>query len=158
MNKKETQRTGLLKYILFAPIIAGLVFGNSLQAQDNTKSSESKEETVQTEVKKDSVYMVVDVLPSFPGGDKALAEYLSKNLKYPKVAAKEGKQGRVICRFIVRSTGEIDDIEVLRSVRIDLDSEAIRVIRNMPKWIPGKQDGKEVDVYYSIPIRFQLPK
>ncbi len=101
-------------------------------------------------------FQVAEVMPSFPGGDKELMSYLSKNLKYPVIAAEQGIQGRVVLRFVVGKDGEISNIEVVRSLESSCDKEAIRVVKSMPRWIPGKQNGKSVPVYFSLPVRFQL--
>ena len=104
----------------------------------------------------DVVFMVVESMPSFPGGDAALFKYLSDNIKYPVIAQESGIQGRVICQFVVNRDGSIVDIEVVRSVDRSLDAEAIRVISGMPKWSPGKQRGKTVRVKYTLPVNFRL--
>lgn len=102
------------------------------------------------------VFMVVESMPSFPGGDAALFKYLSDNIKYPVIAQETGVQGRVICQFVVNRDGSIVDIEVVRSVDKSLDAEAVRVISKMPKWTPGKQRGKTVRVKYTLPVNFRL--
>lgn len=102
------------------------------------------------------VFMVVESMPSFPGGDAALFKYLSDNIKYPVIAQESGIQGRVICQFVVNRDGSIVDIEVVRSVDKSLDAEAVRVISKMPKWTPGKQRGKTVRVKYTLPVNFRL--
>ncbi len=104
----------------------------------------------------DVVFMVVESMPSFPGGDAALFKYLSENIKYPVIAQESGIQGRVICQFVVNRDGSIVDIEVVRSVDRSLDAEAKRVIASMPKWSPGKQRGKSVRVKYTLPVNFRL--
>jgi periplasmic protein TonB len=102
------------------------------------------------------IFMVVESMPTFPGGDAALFKYLSDNIKYPVIAQESGIQGRVICQFVVNRDGSIVDIEVVRSVDRSLDAEAVRVIQNMPKWTPGKQRGKTVRVKYTLPVNFRL--
>jgi len=99
-----------------------------------------------------------EVLPSFPGGEKALLEFLANNLMYPVAAAEQGIQGRVIVRFTVNANGSVTDISVMRSEDSSLDKEAIRVVEKMPKWEPGKQGGQAVAVYYTLPILFKLPE
>lgn len=101
-------------------------------------------------------FQVAEVMPTFPGGDRELMAYLNKNLKYPVIAAEQGIQGRVVLRFVVGKDGEISSIEVQRSLEASCDKEAIRVVKSMPRWIPGKQNGKAVPVYFSLPVRFQL--
>lgn len=104
----------------------------------------------------EEVLTVVDVMPMFPGGDKALLEFLAKNIKYPVEDQKTGTQGRVIASFTVDKKGNIVDPEVLRGVSPSLDAEALRVISLMPVWQPGKQDGKPANVRYTVPITFRL--
>jgi protein TonB len=106
--------------------------------------------------KSDKVYDVVEQMPSFPGGNGALLEYLATHVKYPVVAQKNGVQGRVIVSFIVECDGSITDVRVERSVDPSLDREAIRVVSSMPNWIPGKLKGSPVRVKYNVPIMFYL--
>ena len=98
----------------------------------------------------------VEEMPSFPGGLSALFNYLSMNVKYPIVAEENGIQGRVIVAFIVEKDGSITDARVVKSIDPSLDREALRVIRSMPRWIPGKQDGVPVRVKYNVPVNFRL--
>lgn len=107
----------------------------------------------------DVVFEVVEEMPVYPnGGMNGLLQYLAKNIKYPVNAQTKGIQGRVSVQFIVNKDGSISDVGILRSVDPDLDAEALRVIKTMPKWIPGKQRGKEVRVRYTVPIMFGLQK
>ena len=99
---------------------------------------------------------VAEQMPSFPGGENALMEFLSKNTKYPSVAEENGIQGRVVCTFVVETNGSITDVKVVRAVDPALDREAVRVIKSMPKWIPGKQNGKAVRVTYTVPVTFKF--
>lgn len=102
------------------------------------------------------IHIRVEKLPEFPGGQDALNRYLVRNIKYPLLAQENGIQGRVICQFVVNSDGSIVDISVVRGVEESIDKEAIRVIKSMPKWTPGRQGGKNVRVKYTLPIRFKL--
>ena len=102
------------------------------------------------------VFDVVEVMPSFPGGQAALFEWLSKNIKYPVVAEENGVQGRVIVTFVVERNGSITDVQVVKSVDPSLDKEAVRVVKAMPHWIPGKQNGSAVRVKYTLPVTFRL--
>ena len=120
---------------------------------DNSKSSIG-----QKSVSEDEIYDVVDIPPEFPGGQEALMKYVSENIHYPADAQKKGIQGRVICNFIVRKDGSIADVKVVRGVDPLLDKEAIRMINSMPKWQPGMQRGKVVDVRFTLPIVFRLQK
>ncbi len=102
------------------------------------------------------VYDIVEQMPEFPGGTQALFEYLDENREYPIVAQENGVQGRVVVSFVVEADGSIDGVRVTRSVDPSLDREAARVISEMPKWIPGKRNGKAVAVKYNIPVTFRL--
>lgn len=102
------------------------------------------------------VFSVVEKMPQFPGGDSELINYLSQNIKYPVEAQKAGIQGRVICQFIIGRDGAINNVKVVRSVDLNLDAEAVRVIKAMPSWQPGEQRGKKVNVEYTLPINFRL--
>ena len=113
-------------------------------------------EPVKPKVEESKVFEVVEQMPSFPGGDVALMQYLSKNIKYPPVAEEMGIQGRVICTFVVERDGSVSDIRIARSVDPSLDKEAIRVVSGMPKWIPGRQNGQMVRVKYTLPVTFRL--
>ena len=104
----------------------------------------------------DLVFTVVEVMPEFPGGQGALLQFLAKSIKYPVIAQQNGIQGRVTCSFVVGKDGVIRNIEVIRGVDPSLDLEATRVISMMPKWKPGMQKGKEVNVKYTVPVTFRL--
>ena len=105
---------------------------------------------------KDLVFDVVEKMPSFPGGYQALFDYLEKNIKYPAKAVKNKIQGRVILQFIVDEKGRLSDIKVVKSVDASLDAEAVRVVKAMPRWNPGTQQGKAVKVRYTLPVTFRL--
>jgi protein TonB len=109
------------------------------------------------EEEEEVVFVIVEKMPEFPGGQQALFKYLSENVKYPVIAQENGIQGRVICQFVVNKDGAIVDVEVVRSGGDpSLDKEAIRVIKSMPKWKPGQQRGKPVRVKYTVPVNFKL--
>jgi TonB family protein len=106
-------------------------------------------------LKKDtSDFKIVEVLPIFPGGDKAMFRYISKNLKYPKEAKENRIHGDVTVSFIVSMEGKIKDVTIEKGLGYGCDEEALRVIKNMPNWTPGKQNNRDVDVLYKLPIRF----
>ena len=111
---------------------------------------------VQEESDEGEIFEVVEQNPTFPGGDKALMAYLTKNLKYPASAQENNIQGRVMVSFVVNKDGSVVDPKVIRSVDPSLDKEAIRVVSQMPKWVPGKQRGKTVRVKYTLPVTFRL--
>ncbi len=109
------------------------------------------------EEEEEVIFMVVESMPEFPGGQQALFKYLADNVKYPVIAQENGIQGRVICQFVVNKDGSIVDVVAVRSSgETSLDKEAIRVIKSMPKWKPGKQRGKPVRVKYTVPVNFRL--
>ncbi len=102
------------------------------------------------------VFDIVEQQPLFPGGPAALMKYLSENTKYPVVALENGVQGRVTVQFVVEKDGSISDVHVLRGVDPSLDKEAVRVVKSMPRWTPGKQNGITVRVNYRVPVLFRL--
>lgn len=135
------------------------VKGNSDQGEILKVTQRVETEPVKAEPKPEVENMVFDVveqMPSFPGGPSALMQYLSSNIKYPVVAQENGVQGRVVVSFVVERDGSITDVQVARSVDPSLDREAQRVVRNMPRWIPGKQNGQAVRVKYNVPVAFRL--
>ena len=111
--------------------------------------------TAQTK-KNNMVYDVVEVMPQYPGGQIAMLKYFMENIKYPEQAMKEGIQGRVTVSFIVEKDGRVSNVRLLRSVQSSLDKEAVRVVKSMPKWSPGKQKGKPVRVRFNVPVMFKL--
>lgn len=102
------------------------------------------------------IFMVVESMPEFPGGEAALYKFLAENIKYPQMAKESGIQGRVFVTFVVERNGSVTDVRVLRGIGGGCDEEAIRVVQNMPKWTPGKQRGKAVRVQYNLPVKFTL--
>lgn len=135
----------------------------SSRPNKTTQNGQNKPEPVRSEplykpqpVNRNSVYDVVEQMPSFPGGTSGLRTYLNQNIRYPAEAQENCVQGRVIVRFVVEKDGHISDVTVLRSVDPSLDKEAVRVIRNMPRWSPGKQGGEPVRVRYTVPVSFRL--
>ncbi len=114
---------------------------------------------VQTKVvepKKEEVFTYAEEMPSFPGGEDKLLQYFATHIVYPEIAKRAGVEGRLYISFVVRSTGEITDISVIKGLGAGLDEEAVRVVKSMPKWKPGKQNGKPVSVKVSIPMVFKL--
>ena len=102
------------------------------------------------------VYNSVEQMPRFPGGEAGLMRYLQENIKYPPEAAKNDIEGRVIVQFIIDKTGEVGDVKVVRPISEELDAEAVRVVKTLPKFEPGRQDGEAVSVWYTLPINFKL--
>ena len=135
----------------------------SSRPNKTTQNGQKEPEPVRSEplnkpqpVNSTRVYDVVEQMPSFPGGISGLMTYLNQNTRYPAVAQENGVQGRVVVSFAVGKDGHISDVTVLRSVDPSLDKEAIRVVRNMPRWTPGKQGGEPVRVRYNVPVSFRL--
>lgn len=94
--------------------------------------------------------------PEYPGGDKAMFKFFEDNLKYPEVAKNNGIEGTVVVRFVVRKDGSLSNAEILRGIGGGCDSETLRLINVMPKWIPGKNNGKLVNVTYTLPVKFKM--
>lgn len=186
MNKRETPLLGLCKYLLFLPLVGGLLLFNSLDVMSSDRivpemepvtgivhtlvpdmepvapevplTSPSPEPKTPQNDKKEDALRQVDEPPVFPGGTEALVKWLGENLKYPISAQEAAIQGRVVIRFIVEADGKISDVVVLRSLETACDAEAVRAVSSMPLWIPGKQSGKPVRVYYTLPVIFKLTK
>ena len=106
--------------------------------------------------KNQKVFDIVEQMPEYPGGQAALFEFISKNVKYPEDAVKKKVEGKVFVTFVVDTDGKITDVSLMRKVFPSLDAEAIRVISAMPNWIPGRQKGQAVRVKYTVPIMFRL--
>ncbi|MDR1380009.1 MAG: energy transducer TonB [Tannerella sp.] len=124
------------------------------QAQKDTYVAPVEE--AEEEVDENFVFVTVEKMPEFPGGDAALLKWISDHVNYPTIAAENGIQGRVSCTFTVNADGSVSDVEVVRAVDPNLDKEAIRVLKMVPKFKPGEQRGKPVRVKYSVPVRFRL--
>ncbi len=133
-------------------------------ATETVKSTETKYvpqeppkvESAPVEDNDSKVFEFVEQNPSFPGGFEALSAYLSKNIKYPPIARENGIEGKVILSFVVDRNGNIRDIKVKRGIGGGCDEEAVRVVKSMPEWKPGKQNGKAVNVMFNLPVNFKL--
>ena len=108
------------------------------------------------EVKTEQVFITVEQMPQFPGGDAELMRYLQSHMNYPPMAAENNVQGRVVVQFVVDKTGRVGEVKVVRSVDRDLDKEAVRVCKSLPKFTPGRQNGQAVSVWYTLPVTFKL--
>ena len=135
------------RMILLAMMSAGLTL--SVQAQKTVVSNEASA--------KEKVYDVVEQMPEYPGGMSELMKFIGETMKYPEDAEKQQKEGLVLVRFVVEKDGSVNDVEVVKDAWPSLDAEAIRVVKLLPKWTPGKQNGKVVRVKYTIPFRFAIP-
>jgi protein TonB len=138
----------------------------TIEVKSEQKAEQSKKPTVDVKTpngvvsknvpEPDKVFDVVEQMPLFSGGQVELMKYLSANVKYPVEASKKGIQGRVIVQFVVEKDGTISNVKVVNNADEQLKEEAIRVVKTMPKWVPGKQNGKEVRVKYTLPVTFRL--
>ena len=137
--------------------------------KDNEKGTEDrnvtrtlKEEVVvekpveKKEEKKEEIFRSVEQMPQFPGGEAALMKYLQSHINYPPMAAENNVQGKVVVQFVVDKTGKVGEVKVVRSVDKDLDREAVRVCKSLPKFTPGRQNGQAVSVWYTLPVTFKL--
>lgn len=175
LNKKRTGRVGKVKYLTLLPLAAGLLLLNNIDAMARIMNRQatvpapaqqtevvSAPETTPAEVavplppQDDKVYEVVEVMPEFPGGQNELLKYLARNIKYPEESVKNKEEGRVSLTFIVNKDGSISDVKVVRNATPALDAEAIRIVKSMPNWTPGKEKGKDVRVAYTVPVTFRL--
>jgi TonB family protein len=128
-----------------------------LDGGTESKSAEVKQ-VAKVPTQGDEIFNVVEQMPEYPGGMGELMKFLQRNLRYPKEAQEQGKQGRVVVQFVVNKDGSITDAKIVKSVDPQLDAEALRVVNAMPNWTPGKQRGKEVRTYFTIPVTFRLNK
>lgn len=119
-----------------------------IQAIVEVQQEEENEEVVN--------FYVIEEKPEFPGGEAAMFQWISKNIKYPEIAKENGVQGKVFVQFVIDKEGKVTDVQVIRGVDPSLDKEAVRVIKSMPAWKPGKQRGKPVKVSFQLPINFKL--
>ena len=113
-------------------------------------------EIEEEDIQEAEIFTIVEEMPDFPGGTQKLADYLAKNIKYPPMARESGIQGRVFISFVVEPDGSVSNVNVMRSLGGGCDEEAVRVVKSMPKWKPGKQRGKPVRVSYILPVNFKL--
>lgn len=128
------------------------VGGAVLKAKEEIAAPEPPKHVVE----ETKIFTVVEQMPMYPGGDAALMGYLRDNIHYPTIAAENGVQGRVVVGFVVERDGSITDVNILRGVDPSLDREAMRVVKSMPRWNPGKQNGSAVRVKYQVPVSFRL--
>jgi TonB family protein len=169
-TKKTSGKMSILKLILVLPVLVFLLFAflscaaKKRSATVHTevappppppppppiKSSESKDDL------SEEPYVVVEEMPMFPGGDEALLKFIAENTKYPEASKNQKTEGRVIVRFCVTAKGDVNRISILKSVSPELDAEAFRVIQALPAFKPGRQSGRDVPVWYMVPITYSL--
>lgn len=144
----------MLKHLLIVAMLSSMTA--TLSAQ-NTKRNHDRL-PVKEEERSPEVHTVVEQMPVFPGGVSALLAYVARHTKYPAQAIRDRVQGIVQLRFVVLENGRIGDVQIIKSLEPHCDAEAKRVVKTLPRFIPGRQGGKAVRVWYTLPIRFQLPK
>ena len=162
MNQKKSNRWMMLKALFVIPVatLAVSVFANTSDMNNMANAVNTTANTLstnmQTKQSDTKTFTVVEVMPQFKGGNKAMMDFLMMNMKYPESAAKAKQQGRAVVGFVVGKDGTINDVYIVKSTGYDvLDNEAMRVVKSMPTWEPGKQKGKPVDVKYFVPITFR---
>jgi protein TonB len=157
-TKKTSVKSAGLKLFLMPMLFMGLVlFSLNASGQKTTKvKTENAPPASEKDGMTDGAYQKVDELPDFPGGDTALLQFIAENTKYPNDAKEKGIQGKVIMRFKVKEDGSVSDVAVLNGISPSIDAESIRVVGSLPKFTPGKLKGKNVAVWYMVPITFAL--
>ena len=144
----------LIKIVVSSTILLLIAVGNSVTAGNNKLKTDSI--VLNQSYKEEKIYSVVEQMPQFPGGESELLRFINSNIRYPIKAQEWGIKGRVILRFVVTRSGKVDKVEVVRSLDRDCDKEAVRVIKLLPDFIPGKQKGENVAVWYILPVDFNL--
>ena len=160
MIKEKSNPWARAKYLYLLPVAAICMIACTQSPKSTDKAEPevkfTKVEVEKEEVTEQTVFQVVEEMPEFPGGMQEMMKWLGMNVKYPTICQENGTQGRVIVQFVVTREGDITDAAVAKGVDPYLDAEALRVIKSMPKWKPGKQRGKEVNVKYTLPVVFRL--
>jgi len=164
MKKIKSNKYLRFNILLTLPVIVFMIFFVACSKEIAQIKPNKEAKIVNTEnIKKmsvisdnDTVFYIVDKMPEFPGGEVGLRKYIAENTNYPKEAIKTGTEGRVYVRFAVAKTGSVEHISVVRSIDKLLDEEAVRVVKTLPEWKPAEQNGKKVNVWYTIPINFAL--
>ena len=178
MSMNKSSRWNRLRALAVVPVIALalLAFANTKSVaavvttngqqnravQSKVQSPVAVERNAEAQVTNESnpqsetIYKSVEQMPMFPGGEAGLLRYLQENIQYPPEAAKNNVQGRVILQFVVDKTGQVGEVKILRSVSEEIDAEAVRVVKSLPKFEPGRQDGEAVSVWYTLPVSFNI--
>jgi len=153
MTTKKTLKSRIeLLLVIPITILALTLFTMNAEAQ---KPATTQDQSAQTGMK-DVAYQQVDVMPTFPGGDRALLKFVADSVHYPKDAKAQAIQGKVVARFVVMEDGSVSNVSILQSVSPTIDAESIRVVKMLPKFTPGILKGKAVPVWYMVPINFKL--
>lgn len=161
VNMIKAETSGVEKFgKQYANYISKKVLGdakmNTVHSDPATVKRDSDQVVRQTQDEDIKVYDVVEQMPQFEGGDSVMIAWLDEHINYPKIAKFRKIEGRVVVRFVVEKDGSIGEIQLARSIDPWLDQEAMRVVKSMPKWIPGKQNGNPVRVWYTLPVNFKL--
>ena len=144
----------MLKHLLIVAML--LTMSATLSAQNSKRKHDRL--PVKEEERISEVCTIPEQLPVFPGGESALLAYVAQHLKYPEQAIRDSVQGVVQLRFVVLENGHVGKVQIIKSLESHCDAEAKRVVKSLPHFVPGKQQGKAVRVWYTLPIRFQLPE
>ena len=161
INKEKTSKLSIAKYLFAIPVIAVMILANAnyVFATPMTEFENNEEKVAELpKVKDEKPFTSVEQMPRFPGGERAQMQFMGENLKYPEDAATNKIEGRVVVRFVISSIGKITDVTIIRGLSLSCDAEAIRVVEAMPDWTPGKQNGIDVPVYYTLPVLYKLKK
>ena len=150
-TNSQIRRT-MLKHLL---IVAMLLTMTATLSEQNSKRKHDRL-PVKEEERRPEVHTIVEHMPFFPGGESALLTYVAQHLKYPEQAKKDRVEGVVLLRFVVLENGHVGKVQIIRSLEPHCDAEAKRVVKSLPRFIPGKQQGKAVRVWYTLPIRFMI--
>ena len=143
--------------ILFKTLLTGvIILGGTTVVSAQSGSSQTDSTLAPVDPEEDRIFTAVEQQPQFPGGDKEMLKFLAKTIRYPENSKDNGVMGTVYLTYVVTKAGKVEDVKVARGVAADLDAEAVRVVKLMPDWSPGKMNGKPVNVLYNHPIRFVL--
>jgi TonB family protein len=154
ITRQVNKTISKFKYVILVSIISVNIV--NAQRIEKMVTNDLTEPVETNKMNASEPYMVVEKMPMFPGGEKALMSFISSKIKYPVIAQENGSQGKVLVRFVVNENGFVEHAEVLRSVEPSLDKEALRVVNLLPDWMPGEHNGKKVPVYYTLPITFKM--
>jgi TonB family protein len=162
LTQKSSSKLMKTRFVWLAPVALAVIIVFACNKADNT-GQKVVEKTVNNESTKlseipsnDSVYTIVEKMPEYPGGQGEFIKYIGNSVKFPEIAKEHGIQGKVYVQFVINQNGQIEDVKVIRGVDPALDAEAVRVIKNMPTWIPGENKGEKVKVQFVVPINFVL--
>ncbi|NEN23616.1 M56 family metallopeptidase [Cryomorpha ignava] len=160
LNKQSRRKLAYTKYLALIPILAAAFILNACTDEQSeapmTRENVQEAKTESSKIEGTDVYQTADEMPEYPGGQSAMMSYLGDNIEYPEECKKEGVEGTVYLSFVIDTDGKPSDIKAVRSPDERLSANATEVVKKMPKWKPGKEDGKNVKVQYSLPIKYQL--